>query len=402
LISLKLERRPTSIKSVYVAGIPVVGAVIGLLIAAVILAVTRHNPFSTYGIMLQFAFGSLRGVNSTLVQMTPLLLTGLAALVAFRAGVYNIGAEGQLYIGAMSASGVALALRGQTPIVIIPCMLIAGALGGVAWALIPALSRVLYDANEILTTLMMNYIGGLLITYLIFNSDSYWRDLSTSFARSYPVGKTIPINANWPALGIAGFTLPLGLLVGLGVSILVMLWFRQGRGGFFARVFANSPLTAQYTGVRTKRLVFGIFLASGALAGIAGASQIGDFAHLLDPSSLQAAGYGYAGILVAVLAMLNPLGLILSSLFLGGLTNAGFALEGPKFPNGTVGTLEGIILFCVVGMLTLVNYRIRIVNQARFTPLKASKDGSTTAGVQEKSTFSRVRFFSSNPFGKRD
>jgi len=135
---------------------------------------------------------------------------------------------------------------------------------------------------------------------------------------------------------------------------------RSSRFGFRLRVIADSPAVGRYAGMRTKRSLVTVMLISGGLAGLAGASQVGDFSHLIDPKGLQQASYGYTGIVVAALARYNPLGVIVAAIFLGALTNAGFKLQGPDFPLGLVGTLEGIILFCVLGGETLRRYRLRI------------------------------------------
>ncbi len=124
------------------------------------------------------------------------------------------------------------------------------------------------------------------------------------------------------------------------------------------RVMGDSPQAANYSGIRTKRKILSVMAISGGVAGVAGSSQIGDFGHVLDPRGLQQAQYGYTGIVVAALALYNPIAVVLVSLFIGGLTNAGFALEGPSFPTGLVGTMEGIILFTVLGGEILARYRI--------------------------------------------
>lgn len=137
------------------------------------------------------------------------------------------------------------------------------------------------------------------------------------------------------------------------------------------RVVGDSPAAADYAGIRTKRRILIVMAISGAIAGLGGASQIGDFGHVLDPRGLQQAGYGYTGIVVAALSLYDPLAVILVAFLLGALTNAGFSLQGPTFPPGLVGIMEGIILFCVLGGELLVRYRIRLARRSTGSPTTA-------------------------------
>jgi simple sugar transport system permease protein len=205
---------------------------------------------------------------------------------------------------------------------------------------------------------MLNYVAGFFMYYLIYDSGSYWRDLTTPGASVFPTGKTLGPHATWPGITIGSFTLPMGFVLGVGVAVGLLVLIRSTRYGFEMRVMGDSPQAANYSGIRTKRKILSVMAISGGVAGIAGSSQIGDFGHVLDPRGLQQAQYGYTGIVVAALALYNPVAVVLVSLFIGGLTNAGFALEGPSFPTGLVGTMEGIILFTVLGGEILARYRI--------------------------------------------
>jgi simple sugar transport system permease protein len=249
------------------------------------------------------------------------------------------------------------------PLLII-AMVVGGALAGMLWATIPALLRAYLRTNEILTSLMLNYVAGFFMYYLIYDSSSYWRDLTTPGASVFPTGKTLGANASWPGITIGSFTLPMGFILGIGLAVGLLVLIRSTRYGFEMRVMGDSPQAANYSGIRTKRKIVSVMAISGGIAGIAGSSQIGDFGHVLDPRGLQQAQYGYTGIVVAALALYNPLAVVLVSLLIGGLTNAGFALEGPSFPTGLVGTMEGIILFTVLGGEILARYRIGLRRRA--------------------------------------
>jgi simple sugar transport system permease protein len=173
--------------------------------------------------------------------------------------------------------------------------------------------------------------------------------------------------------------LPFGFVLGAVLAVLLLALFRFTRFGFEMRVMGDSPAAANYAGMRTRRTIVAVMALSGALAGLAGASQIGDFGHVLDPRGLEQAGYGYTGIVVAALAMYNPLAVVIVSILIGALTNAGFALQGPTFPVGLVGTMEGIILFSVLGGEFLGRYRIRFGRAPARAPSLDDEPGAEAA-----------------------
>jgi simple sugar transport system permease protein len=373
---LHIERRLDTPRWLKVA-VPLASVFLAAIIVGILLAATGHNPFSTYHQMYSASVTADGALSATFVYATPLLFTGLCAAFAFRMRTWNIGGEGQLYMGAVGASATGLALGDWPRPLLIVAMVIGGCLAGMVWACIPALLRAYLRTNEILTSLMLNYVGGFLMYYLIYDSNSYWRDLSPA-AAVFPTGKTLVPNATWPGIMIGSFTLPFGFVLGAGLAIGLFVLIRKTRYGFEMRVMGDSPQAANYSGIRTKRKIVSVMAISGGIAGIAGSSQIGDFGHVLDPRGLEQAQYGYTGIVVAALALYNPIAVVLVSLLIGGLTNAGFALEGPSFPSGLVGTMEGIILFTVLGGEILARYRIRL----RRRPVVAARtDVAAATGV---------------------
>ena len=217
---------------------------------------------------------------------------------------------------------------------------------------------------------MLNYVAGLLLTYLIFDSSSYWRDTSTLQARSFPQGKPMPEASNWPTFG-SSVVVPLGFLIGILTALGLWVLYSRMRFGFEVSVMADSPRAARYSGMRTRRKILSVMALSGAIAGIGGASQIGDFTYTLDgsPTGLQAAAFGYTGIVVAALARYNPFAVCLVAVLIGGLLNAGYTLQGPDFPSGLVGVMQGIILFCALGGELLLRYRLRITRMRTAKPV---------------------------------
>lgn len=361
---IRLERRLATPRWLLLS-VPITAGVVALLLAAIFLAVTGRDPISTYRQMAQASVTRDGALSATMITATPLLLTGLAAAIAFRMRAWNIGGEGQLYIGAIAAAGAGLVVGGQGLAVALPAMCLAGMAGGALWAAIPGLLRAHLNTNEILTSLMLNYVAALLGYYLIFGSGSYWRDLTSPGAQVFPQGKEIAATSWWPGFLAPGVVLPLGFLVGIACAVGLFVTIRSTRFGFRLRVVSDSPRAALYAGIRTKRAFVLVMVLSGALAGLAGVSQVGDFAHQLDPKGLQGAAYGYTGIVVAALARYNPIGVILAALFMGALANAGLSLAGSDFPQGLVGMIEGIILFCALGGEVLSRYRIRVGRGSR-------------------------------------
>jgi ABC-type uncharacterized transport system permease subunit len=260
-----------------------------------------------------------------------------------------------------------LLVGGAPSPVVIVAMMLAGAAGGALLAAIPGVLRAFFSTSEIIVSLMLNYVVALIIDYLIFGSHSYLRDSSGFEASVFPQGKTLPDSATWPSWTIQGLVIPLGALVAVGVAVAVWFLYSRTRFGFEVQVIGDSPRAGRYAGMRTRRKIVAVMCLSGAIAGVGGASQDGDFRHQLDPRGLTQANYGYAGIVVAALARYNPFAVLLVAFLLGGLQNAGYTLQGADFPNGLVGVLQGLLLFCVLGGELFIRYRVRI--ERRHTPV---------------------------------
>lgn len=367
---MRLERRLEQPRWLLFA-VPLGSIAFAFVLMAVVLLVTGHNPVSTYRRMFDAAFFANGALTSTLVFATPIAFTGLAAAAAFRMQLYNIGGEGQFYWGAIAAVGIALYLGDQgvssTPVFVL-AMSVAGAAAGAAWAAIPAVLRAFARTNEIITSLMLNYVAGLVLTYLIIDSHSYWRDVESFEGQTFPLGKSISEDAKWPSASLdafGGLVLPLGF--GVAIIVAAVIWgvYSRTRFGYELQVIGDSQRTARFAGMRLRRKILAVMLISGGVAGLGGASFEGDFAYQIDPTGLQSSFYGYTGIVVAALARYNPLAVVPVAFFIGGLLNAGFTLQGADFPAGLVGVMQGLILFCALGGEVLVRYRVRVGRGAR-------------------------------------
>jgi ABC-type uncharacterized transport system permease subunit len=365
-MSVRIERRLQQPRWLMVA-VPAGSLVFAFLASGIVLQATGHSALSSYRQIIDAAFLSSGALGQTLIAATPLAFTGLAAAAAFRMRLFNIGAEGQLYIGAITAAAAGLYLggKGGPSAFVIAAMVVAGCAGGAAWALIPGVLRAFFKTNEIITSLMLNYVAAYVLTYLIFNSESYWRQTEGFNATVFPTGKPLPDSAVWPSATVhvqGGLGLPLG--AGLALLAAAVLWvlYSRTRFGFEVQVLGDSPRAARYAGMRTRRKILAVMAISGALAGLGGASQDGDFRHTLDadPNGLQRQYYGYAGIVVAALGRYNPFAVVLVAFLIGGLQNAGNTLQGADFPSGLVGVIQGLILFSALGGELLVRYRVRL------------------------------------------
>ncbi|MCX6534277.1 MAG: ABC transporter permease [Actinobacteria bacterium] len=336
--------------------VPLASLVAALILGALVLWITGKNPFDVYQRIFERGFAGKRAFSGALEMATPLAFTGLCAAVAFRMGLVNIGGEGQFYMGAVGASYVGISLGGSPTGITIILMCLGGMVFGSVYAAIVGVLRARFNTNEIITSLMMNYLAAIFLNYLIFNSKSFWRDPDSP---QFPKGKTLNARADWNTYSIFGINLPIAFLIAILAGSAVWVLYKRTRFGFEVGVLADSPKAARYAGIRTTSTIVIVMALSGALAGLGGAADVGNFRGLLDAKGIQMAGYGYTGIVVAALARRNPLVTVMVAIFIGGLTKAGYALQGPDFPSGLVGTLQGLILFTAVAGEILIKYRIR-------------------------------------------
>jgi simple sugar transport system permease protein len=322
--------------------------------------------------MLEGAFGSLTqiqggefyAVSETLVRAVPLMFTGLSVAIAFRMLFWNIGAEGQLIMGAVAAAGVALFFPTlfpfipQTPWVYLPLMIVAGVLFGAAWGLIPALLKAYVKVNEIITTLMFNYIAILWYQYL-FNVS--WKD---------PEGFGFPGSAEFAEFAwLPRFSgrLHWGLLLAVAAAIFVWIILDRTRWGYEIRLIGENPSAARYAGISIARNIVLVMLLSGGLAGMAGVVEVAAISHRLQDGL--AIGNGFTGIIIAWLAKLNPFGVLIWAVLLAALFVGGDQIQITMgLPSSVSLVLQGAILFFVLGGDIFTKYSLKIVRPTTHTP----------------------------------
>ncbi len=352
-MTIRLE--PRAIVPRWLSTVATVSAVaLALVISGLIIAAVGGDPVRSYLHILNAAFGSVGVLSDTLVKATPLLLTGLACALAFRMRLWNIGAEGQFLLGAWGASAVVLApiLPAGTPaIVVIPAMMLAGATAGAIWGLIPGLLRALLGVNEIITTLMLNYVALFWIQFWVFGP---WSEGGFQQTREFPREAFLPrltdFSSSVPAF--AGLTVHLGLVFGLAAAGIVWVVLERSRWGYEIRLIGDSPNAARYAGIDIARKVIIVFAISGALAGLAGMSEVSGVVHKLQDRI--SPGYGFTAIIVAYLARFDPLKVIVASVLFGALILAGREIQ----PSGVPAMIQGVILFALIVAEVFVRYRV--------------------------------------------
>jgi simple sugar transport system permease protein len=291
------------------------------------------------------------GLAELAVKATPLTLIGVGLALGFRANVWNIGAEGQLSVGAICGGGLALAFYDVPAWWLLPAMFLAAALGGMAWAAIPAWLRTRFNANEILTSLMLSYVALLFLNYLMHGP---WRDPQ---GLNFPESRTFHAAAQVPNL-LVGTRLHLGAVIALAVVAAGWLILARGFVGFRIKVVGQAPGAARFAGFSERRIVWWTFAVSGGLAGIAGLIEVaGPIGQLLPKVS---PGYGFTAIIVAFLGRLHPVGIVLAA-FLVALSYIGGELAQieMRLPLAITGVFQGLLLFFLLGSDVLVRYRLR-------------------------------------------
>lgn len=344
---MRLEKRAERSNAMAIAS-PFIAFALTIVTAAIIFALRGNNPFAALYVYFIEPLTALWSIEQTLVKASPLILIGAGLSVAYRANVWNIGAEGQLTAGAILAGSVPVFFpQWQSPLALI-AMIILGVIGGMLWASIPATLRNRFNANEILTSLMLVYVVQLLLDYLVRGP---WRD-----PQGFNFPKTISFSG-WQTLPYLTSGIHVGVIITVLIALALGLVMSRTLKGFEIAVTGQSPRAARFAGFSEKSTVMFCFLLAGGLAGLAGAFEISSVVGQLQPQI--SPGYGFAAIIVAFLGRLNPIGVIFAGLLLALSYIGGEAVQTAlQIPDKITRVIQGILLFYILACDTLISYRI--------------------------------------------
>ncbi|MDM0022835.1 ABC transporter permease [Variovorax saccharolyticus] len=351
---LRLETRPEPSAAMRYAS-PLIALVLTAAVGTALFIFLGRNPLQAFEALFVLPVSTVAGLGELALKASPLMLIAMGLTVGFRASVWNIGAEGQLVAGAIAGGGLAVHFHGVQGGWLLPSMMLAGALGGALWAAVPAWLRTRFNANEILTSLMLTYVAQLALSYLVYGP---WRDPD---GFNFPQTRMFDGSALFSIL-IDGTRMNSSLFVAL--AAVALGWFFLGRSllGYQMRVAGLSGAAASYAGISARKTVWVGMLAGGIAAGLAGVGEVaGPIGQLLPVVS---PGYGFAAIIVAFVGRLHPVGIVLASLLMALLYLGGEAAQlNLNMPAAITGLFQGILLFILLGTDVLVNYRIRVVRR---------------------------------------
>ncbi len=359
---IRIEPRLSEPPRWYPAVISLGAIIVALLLGGVVIALAGGDPLRSYAHIAKASFGSLGVLSDTIVKATPIILTALACSVAFRMKLWNIGAEGQFIMGAFGASAIVLGKvlpPEASRWAFIPVMMLAGMAAGAIWGFIPGYLKARFNVNEIISTLMLNYIAVSWVDFWIF---AVWTEAGFQMSPKFPANTWLPRLADYAKAipAFRGLTTHAGLLMGIVAAFLLWLVVFRSRWGYEIRLIGDNPQAAKYAGINITRNTIWVMMLSGALAGLGGTSEVAGVVHRLQTAPI-AAGYGFTGIIVAWLAKLNPVIIILVSILFGALILAGREIQ----PSGVPKMIQGIILVCLIASDFMLRYRIRFVRAGK-------------------------------------
>ena len=347
---LKLEARPQP-SQLWSYGSPLLALLCTVVIGVILFMLLGKDPVRGLQVFFWDPIKSGYALGELVVKATPLLLIALGLAVCFRSNVWNIGAEGQYILGAITAGGVALLADKTTGGWIVPALLLAGVFGGMAWAGLTALLRDRFNANEILVSLMLVYVAVQVLGYLVFGP---WKDPN---GYNFPQTKSFEAVTRIPRL-FDGSRVNIGVILALLGVVGVWVFLLRTRAGFALQVGGLAPAAARYAGFSSRRALWTALLISGGMAGLAGGLEVAGPIGQLTP--YVPAGYGFAAIIVAFVGRLHPVGMVFSALLMSMFYIGGeLAQSRLGLPKSLTGVFQGLLLFSLLACDTLVNYRLR-------------------------------------------
>lgn len=329
-----------------VALAPIIAVLLALAAGAVLLLILGADPIKAYGVMIDGAFGTRASLFRTLTRATPLMIIAVGICIAFRGGVINIGAEGQVFVGAIAATAFSIAFGAALqPELSAALTLVIGFLGGAVWGAIPGFLKARFEVNEILSTVMMNEIATQLLIFLL--SGPMIDPAQIKAGTRIPQSAQIP-QASWLARLAPPSQLHIGLFIGIIMSVLVYVLMWRTTIGYRIRAVGQNQDASRYAGISVPRYLMLALVLSGGLAGLAGAIELTGITHRVVEGF--AVGYGFSGIVVALFGRLHPIGAIPSAFLFGALLVGADKMQRTmQVPSATVTALQGLIVIFVVG-----------------------------------------------------
>ncbi|HSB67665.1 MAG TPA: ABC transporter permease [Anaerolineales bacterium] len=353
-LRLKIEKRK-KLHPIVQLGALAAAIALSFLATGILMLIGKADVGAGFIALFEGAFGTWRACVETLVKATPLILTGLATVIAFRARIWNIGQESQLYIGGITAYWAYTQFINLPPIALIPIIVLFALLGGAICGFIPAVIKARFSVDEIITTIMLNYIVTYFLSWLLSGP---WKDPNHYYQQS----PTILESLQFPIL-IPHTRLHLGFALAIVAAVVIYLLIAKTPLGYEIQAMGLNPTAARFQGINVVKTMVIVMMISGALSGLAGAGEL--FGVINRLKSTISLSYGYTGIIIAMLTGLEPLAVVPVAILFGGLINGSFLLQTTtNIPSALVYVIQSIVLLFFLGARALSAYKIRLVINA--------------------------------------
>ena len=330
---------------------PLAALAVALLISGVILLAAGYNPVEAYQVLWEGAFGDVRAISEVLIRATPLIIIGVGLTVAFRCSIWNIGAEGQFYAGAILSTATGIYLGNLPGIILIPLVLLMGIIGGALWGMLAGYLKVRFGASEIVTTIMLNFIAIIGTSYLVTGP-------MIEEVGKFPQTAKIA-EAAWLPRFLPPTRLHIGFIIAVVLAFLVYILIYKTSTGYAIRAVGINPDAARYAGINVNANILLAMGISGGAAGLAGAIEVAGITYRLYQTI--SPGYGFTAIAVALLANNHPVGVIITGILFGALSSGAEVMQiSAKVPSVLVFAIQGIVILCVVALgLYRIKFAVR-------------------------------------------
>lgn len=351
MIKIQVSKR-NNIENWKAAGIRVISVVAALVVAGIFISAMGHNPLEVYSSMIKGGVGSSYALKETIIKSVPLLIAAIGIAIAFKMKFWNIGAEGQLVMGAFAASFAALHFKDMPRPLLLLLMAVMAIIAGGIWGMIPAIFKAKFKTNETIFTLMMNYIAIKWITYLQYGP---WKDPK---AMGFPKIENFSENGTLPKL----FGVHIGVYIAVIMAFLLYVFIKHTKRGYEISVIGESERTAEYAGMNVGKIIISTIFLSGAVCALAGMIQVSGVNRTLEVGI--ASGSGFTAIIIAWLSNLNPIVMIFISFIFAAMVQGGqFIQMAFNIPQSAALVLQGMLLFFVLGGQFFINYKVRFLSK---------------------------------------